>query len=142
MNQQLLAAVIFLITYAIIVSERIHRTTAALLGGMLMIVLGVVPQDEVFRALDLNVIFLLAGMMMIAYMLGQTGLFQWLAVKSVILGKGNPLAYPAENANEAVTLPTEGTATRDAHQARQGSQREAAYNTANRNIPAQPRPLK
>ena len=92
MNQQVLAAAIFLFTYAVIVSERVHRTAAALLGGLLMIILGVVPQDDVFRALDLNVIFLLLGMMMIAYMLGQTGVFQWLAVKSVILGKGNPMS--------------------------------------------------
>ena len=92
MNQQILAAAIFLFTYAVIVSERVHRTAAALLGGLLMIILGVVPQDDVFRALDLNVIFLLLGMMMIAYMLGQTGVFQWLAVKSVILGKGNPMS--------------------------------------------------
>jgi Na+/H+ antiporter NhaD/arsenite permease-like protein len=91
MSPQFLAAAIFLITYAIIVSERIHRTAAALLGGMLMIVLGVVSQEDAFHALDLNVIFLLAGMMMIAFLLGQTGLFQWLAVKAVILGKGNPL---------------------------------------------------
>ena len=91
MNPQFLAAAIFLITYAIIVSERIHRTAAALLGGMLMIVFGVVSQEDAFHALDLNVIFLLAGMMMIAFLLGQTGLFQWLAVKAVILGKGNPL---------------------------------------------------
>jgi Na+/H+ antiporter NhaD/arsenite permease-like protein len=91
-NPQALAGGIFLVTYAIIVSERVHRTAAALLGGMLMIVLGVVPQEEAFHALDLNVIFLLTGMMMIAFLLGQTGVFQWLAVKAVILGKGKPLA--------------------------------------------------
>lgn len=91
MSPQVLAATIFFITYAIIVSERVHRTAAALLGGMLMILLGVVSQEEAFHALDLNVIFLLAGMMMIAYLLGQTGIFQWLAVKAVVLGKGNPM---------------------------------------------------
>ena len=49
MNQQIIAAVIFLITYAIIVSERLHRTTAALVGAMLMILLGVLPQEEAFH---------------------------------------------------------------------------------------------
>jgi Na+/H+ antiporter NhaD/arsenite permease-like protein len=56
-----------------------------------MILLGIISQEEAFHALDLNVIFLLAGMMMIAYLLGETGIFQWLAVKAVLIGKGNPV---------------------------------------------------
>ncbi len=91
MSQQVLAATIFLITYTIIVSERIHRTAAALMGGLLMIIMGVISQEDAFHSLDLNVIFLLAGMMMIAYLLGETGVFQWLAVKAVLVGKGNPV---------------------------------------------------
>lgn len=90
MNYQVLAVLIFLITYAIIVSERVHRTPAALLGGMLMILLGVLSQETAFHALDLNVIFLLAGMMMIAYLLGETGVFQWMAVNAARLGRGDP----------------------------------------------------
>ena len=92
MNQYLLAGGIFLITYLIIVSERLHRTLAALLGGMLMILLGVVSQEEAFRSIDLNVIFLLAGMMMIAHVMAETGIFQWLAVQAARLGRGNPIA--------------------------------------------------
>lgn len=91
MNQATLAGGLFLITYTIIVTERLHRTTAALLGGLLMILSGVLTQREAFLALDLNVIFLLAGMMMIAYILGETGVFQWLAVQAVRLGQGQPL---------------------------------------------------
>jgi Na+/H+ antiporter NhaD/arsenite permease-like protein len=45
MNETWLAGGIFLITYAIIVSEKISRTVAALLGGMAMILLGVVSQE-------------------------------------------------------------------------------------------------
>ncbi|MBN1146430.1 MAG: ArsB/NhaD family transporter [Anaerolineales bacterium] len=91
MSHQVLAALIFLVTFGIIISERIHRTPAALLGGLLMIIFGILPQQVAFHALDLNVIFLLAGMMMIAYLLGETGIFQWLAVKAVLLGHGDPL---------------------------------------------------
>jgi len=90
-SQQFLAATIFLITYAVIVSERIHRTTAALMGGLLMVLLGILSQEEAFHSIDLNVIFLLAGMMMIAHLLGETGVFQWLAIKAVLIGKGNPV---------------------------------------------------
>lgn len=92
MSPLFLATGIFLITYGIIVSERLHRTTTALLGGVLMILLGIISQEDAFHAIDLNVIFLLVGMMMIAHLLGETGVFQWIAVKAVHLGKGNPIA--------------------------------------------------
>ncbi|MCK4725166.1 MAG: ArsB/NhaD family transporter, partial [Anaerolineales bacterium] len=85
-----LAAGIFFITYAVIVSERIDRTLAALLGGMLMILSGVVSQEQAFNSIDWNVIFLLAGMMIIANLLSETGLFQWIAVKAVRLGNDEP----------------------------------------------------
>lgn len=89
MNPIWIAAVIFLISYAVIVSDRVHRTIAALLGGLTIILVGVLDQYQAFQAIDWNVIFLLAGMMMIANMLQETGLFQWIAIQSVRLGKGN-----------------------------------------------------
>ena len=89
MNTVWLAGGIFLLTYALIVSERVHRTISALLGGMAMI-LFVIPQDTAFHAIDWNVIFLLAGMMIIANILKETGLFQWIALQAVRLGKGDP----------------------------------------------------
>jgi len=85
-----IAGGIFIITYGLIVSERIDRTLAALLGGVAMILTGIVTQDEAFLAIDWNVIFLLAGMMILADILRSTGLFQWIAVKAVQLGKGEP----------------------------------------------------
>jgi Na+/H+ antiporter NhaD/arsenite permease-like protein len=85
-----LAAIIFLLTYALIVTERIDRTIAALLGGMLMILAGIIPQEQAFLAIDWNVIFLLAGMMIIANLLRETGLFQWIAVQAVRLGRNDP----------------------------------------------------
>lgn len=84
-----LAGGIFLLTYALIVSEKIHRTIAALLGGLAMI-LFVIPQENAFHSIDWNVIFLLAGMMVIANVLKETGLFQWIAIQAVRLGKGDP----------------------------------------------------
>jgi Na+/H+ antiporter NhaD/arsenite permease-like protein len=89
MNSIWLAGSIFLLTYALIVSERIHRTISALLGGLAMI-LFVLPQEQAFNAIDWNVIFLLAGMMIIANVLKETGLFQWIALQAVRFGKGDP----------------------------------------------------
>ncbi len=89
MTSMWLAGSIFLLTYALIVSEKIHRTISALLGGLAMI-LFVIPQENAFHSIDWNVIFLLAGMMVIANVLKETGLFQWIAIQAVRLGKGDP----------------------------------------------------
>ena len=89
MGDLTLATIIFGLTYAIIVSERIHKTPIAILGGVTMILLGVVNQEEAFEAIDFNVIFLLVGMMVVAGVLGQTGAFQWLAIRSIKLTRGN-----------------------------------------------------
>ena len=90
MNSVWLAGGIFLITYALIVTERVHRTVSALLGGTAMILLGVLSQEAAFHAIDWNVIFLLVGMMIIASVLQETGIFQWIAIQSVKLGQGDP----------------------------------------------------
>lgn len=85
------AAGIFIATYAIIVSERVHKTAAALAGAVLVIAFRVLDQEEAFRAIDFNVVFLLAGMMMIVGVTSRTGIFQWLAIRSAKLGRGRPL---------------------------------------------------
>jgi Na+/H+ antiporter NhaD/arsenite permease-like protein len=51
----------------------------------------VVEQHQAFESIDWNVIFLLIGMMAIANILRETGLFQWIAVQAVRLGKGQPM---------------------------------------------------
>ncbi|HDN80087.1 MAG: hypothetical protein DRI61_12810 [Chloroflexi bacterium] len=84
------AIAIFAISYILIITERVHRTIAALVGGMFIIILGITPQEEAFKAIDLNVVFLLVGMMVISEITGRTGLFQWLAVKAVKLVRGKP----------------------------------------------------
>ncbi len=91
MSTTWLAGGIFLITYALIVSEKIHKSVAAVFGGVAMIILGIISQEKAFHSIDWNVIFLLASMMVIANVLRETGVFQWIAIKTVRLGKGNPI---------------------------------------------------
>jgi Na+/H+ antiporter NhaD/arsenite permease-like protein len=89
---QLLAAAIFFAIYALIVTERLHRALAALLGAVLVIALRLLDQHEAFSqdVVDFNVIFLLASMMIIANILGKTGIFQWLAIEAVRRAGGRP----------------------------------------------------
>ncbi|MFH1426727.1 MAG: ArsB/NhaD family transporter [Candidatus Kerfeldbacteria bacterium] len=86
-----LAVILFLVAYAIIVSERIHRTAVALAGGVLMVLLGILNQEEAFEAIDFNTIGLLIGMMIIVLITKKTGLFEYVAIRSAKLAKGEPV---------------------------------------------------
>ncbi|HXG39352.1 MAG TPA: ArsB/NhaD family transporter [Candidatus Limnocylindrales bacterium] len=85
------AAATFAGAYALIATDRLDRTLVALLGGLLMVAFHVIDQEEAIRAIDFNVIFLLAGMMVLAGILGRTGFFQWVAIRSVKLAGGEPV---------------------------------------------------
>jgi Na+/H+ antiporter NhaD/arsenite permease-like protein len=95
-----LAAAVLILVYIIIAAEVMHRTLAALLGAALIMFISytlgtfnksyfILSFEDAMRAIDLNVIFLLMGMMIIVGVLKKTGLFQWLAYKSYALARGN-----------------------------------------------------
>lgn len=88
--QQLVAIAVFLAAYVVIVTDKIHRTIVALFGGFLIVALGIVSQEAAFAHIDLNVIFLLAGMMVIANVIARSGFFQWLGVVMVKVTKARP----------------------------------------------------
>jgi len=84
------AGAVFLVAYALIASERFDRTLIALLGGLLVVVFGIVDQEEAFTAIDFNVIFLLAGMMVLAGGLSKTGFFEFVAGIAIHFSRGKP----------------------------------------------------
>jgi Na+/H+ antiporter NhaD/arsenite permease-like protein len=90
MLEAIVGLTIFVGTYALIATERVHKTVAALAGGVLMILLGIVSQEQAFEEIDFNVIFLLAGMMILAGIVRKTGVFGWLAVRAARLAGGDP----------------------------------------------------
>lgn len=89
------ATTIFLLAYAVIVSEKIHKTVIAIFGAGLMLVLKILEQHEAFHVeefgVDWNVIFLLISMMVIINLMRPTGVFEYIAIKSAKWGKGDPL---------------------------------------------------
>lgn len=88
------ATTIFLLAYAVIVSEKIHKTIIAVFGASLMLVLKILEQHEAFHVeefgIDWNVIFLLISMMVIINLMRPTGVFEYIAIKSAKWGKGEP----------------------------------------------------
>ncbi len=89
------ATIIFFLAYAVIVSEMVHKTIVAIVGASLMLVLKILEQYEAFHVeelgVDWNVIFLLIGMMTIINILRPTGFFEYIAIKSAKIGRGEPL---------------------------------------------------
>ncbi|ADG05098.1 ArsB/NhaD family transporter [Kyrpidia tusciae] len=90
-HQALLAIGIFLLTYAVIISEKIHRTVIAMVGGILMILLGVVDQQTAIQHVDFGTIGLLVGMMIIVNITGRTGVFKYLGIRAAKAVKGDPM---------------------------------------------------
>ncbi len=77
-----LATLLFVITYAVIMSEKINRAIVALVAAGLMIGLGVLNQEAAIRGIDFNTIGLLIGMMVIVAVTRQSGVFQFMAIWS------------------------------------------------------------
>jgi len=89
--QATLALIIFCLTYVLIISEKVHRTVVALLGGMILIVAGVLAQEKAIEHIDWNTLGLLVGMMIVVGITRRTGVFQYLGLKAVRLAKGEPI---------------------------------------------------
>ena len=91
---QIVASIIFLVTLVIILTERIHRTTAAGLGAAVMIIVGIemgfYSQEEALRAIDFNTLGLLLGMMILVRLLEETGFFQYVAILTGKRSGGSP----------------------------------------------------
>ncbi len=95
-----IATVVFILAYVLISFELLHRTLAAMLGAALMLVVSytagtlnpefhILTYERAVQSIDMNVIFLLMGMMIIVGILKHTGVFQWCAYKCYQLARGN-----------------------------------------------------
>ncbi|MFC5650192.1 ArsB/NhaD family transporter [Paenibacillus solisilvae] len=92
MEQQAAVAIgIFLIIYGLIISEKIHRTIVAMLGGLLMVLFGIVDQETAIHHIDFNTLGLLIGMMIIVSITAETGLFKYIAIWAAKKAKGRPV---------------------------------------------------
>lgn len=96
--QQAGATALFLFVYALIASDRIHKTRLALAGAAAVLALRFIEQHTALHGrgevegIDWNTIFLLVGMMIIVNITRHTGVFEWIAVKAAKLARGNPVA--------------------------------------------------
>ena len=90
-SNTIVAIVIFVAAYALIISEKVHRTIVGLFGAMLMILLGIISQETAIHHIDFNTLGLLMGMMIIVNITSETGFFNFLAIWAAKKVKGQPV---------------------------------------------------
>ncbi len=86
-----LSIVIFLLAYVFIIIEKVHRSVVVWVAAALVIFLGVISQAKAIEAIDFNTLWLLIGMMVIVGITRKSGVFEYIAIKSAKLARGNPL---------------------------------------------------
>ena len=89
-NPLWVSSILFVVTYAVIVSEKVNRAIVSLLGAGLMIMLGVLNQETAISGIDFNTLGLLIGMMVIVAITRRSGVFQFIAVWSAKQVKASP----------------------------------------------------
>lgn len=90
LNPMWVSSCILAVTYAVIMTEKINRAIIALVGAGVMIIIGVLDQNEAIKGIDWNTIGLLTGMMILVSVSRRSGLFQYLAVWSAKAAKAHP----------------------------------------------------
>src|SRR5881409_1804565 len=72
---------VFIGTYILILSDRFHKPSAAVLGATLMVGTGVLTENDLFTAINWTAIMVLLGMFIIASSLREAGFFEWTGLR-------------------------------------------------------------
>ena len=88
------AVAVFVVAYILIATEKFNRVAIVCGGAAMMAIIGATDTKSAFYShetgVDWDVIFLLLGMMIIVGVIHKTGLFEFMAIKSIQFGKGEP----------------------------------------------------
>ena len=90
LNPMWVSTCILAITYAVIMSEKVNRAIVALAGAGVMIIVGVLDQEEAIKGVDWNTLGLLTGMMILVSISRRSGMFEFVAVWSARAAKAHP----------------------------------------------------
>ena len=82
---------VFIIVYFFIITEKINRTVAAMLGAVVIIILHVFGNevDIMNSYVDFKTLFLLIGMMILVSVIKKSQFFEWVAFKLLKTSKGS-----------------------------------------------------
>jgi len=71
---------VFIGTYLLILSDRFHKPSAAVLGATLMVGTGVLTESDLSSAINWQALGVLLGMFIIASSLREAGFFEWMGL--------------------------------------------------------------
>ena len=92
---EIISIVTFLLVMVAIVSAKVHRAAASLAGAVILLVTHVLTVDSAIEHVDVNTIGVLVGMMLFVAVVKNSGLFEYIAIKSAKLTHGKPWAIMA-----------------------------------------------
>lgn len=92
---EIISIVIFLLVMVAIVSEKVHRAAASLAGAVILLATHVLTVDSAIEHVDVNTVGVLVGMMLFVAVVKNSGLFEYIAIKSAKLTHGKPWAIMA-----------------------------------------------
>lgn len=87
---QIVAVAVFVVVMITIITEKLHRSLAAITGAMIVLALHVMPFDAAMEHIDFNTLGVLLGMMLFVSVVKLSGVFEFLAIKCARLAKGDP----------------------------------------------------
>ena len=87
---QIISIVIFIVVFALIISEKVHRTVAALAGAVVLILTGILSFDTGMEHIDFGTLGVLVGMMIFVAVVKNSGIFEYIAIRTAKIAKGNP----------------------------------------------------
>ena len=90
----IVAALIVAVTLALIFTDKLNHTIAALAGATVMVgagkIMGFYSDSQVLESIEFDALALLLGMMMLVSILEPTGFFQYVAVRAGQFSRGDP----------------------------------------------------
>ncbi len=89
-NQMLFPALLFVVAYGVIVTERLNRAVVAILAAAIAIAFGFLAQSEAVAAIDFNTLALLIGTMIIVGVTKKSGIFGYFAIRAAQLMRASP----------------------------------------------------
>lgn len=90
MFQKIIALLIFIVVMLVIITEKFNRCVAAVGGALLMIIFRVLTFEEGLSYIDFNTIGVLIGMMLLVAVVKNSGLFEYIAIRTAKRSNGDP----------------------------------------------------
>ncbi|MGO9049238.1 MAG: SLC13 family permease [Xanthobacteraceae bacterium] len=90
LNPMWVSLAVLAVTYVFIIIGPFNHAVVALIGAVVIVIIGALDQSEAIKGIDWNTIGLLAGMMILVSISRRSGLFQYLAIASAQRVRANP----------------------------------------------------